>query len=341
MEGSEVKTRLVDNTDIPKWMALSQEYDCYVRELVTDLTEWYDGNETSIAFGDYMDSKINKQEAFMAVDATDGCLGIIAVSKSNNRITFFAVSHKADFQTAGNELLKYALKSIDNSKPISINQITSTSPHIQKHRDLYNDFGFIYSCDSVENGVPVNTFIKAPMKKFMEQRNNKPITIRKAITADASNMAKILCESWRAAYKDTITPDELARNTDLEKRTEMFEKMIPSGRGHFYIAWDGDVPCGLCSFGNSRDTDMPDYAEIIAIYALQDYWGKGVGKKLLKFALSEIKRLEYKKVMLWVFEQNARARRFYEKYGFIVDGTTKDSGFANAKEVRYRRELKT
>jgi len=162
MEGSEVKTRLVDNTDIPKWMALSQEYDCYVRELVTDLTEWYDGNETSIAFGDYMDSKINKQEAFMAVDATDGCLGIIAVSKSNNRITFFAVSHKADFQTAGHELLKYALKSIDNSKPISINQITSTSPHIQKHRDLYNDFGFYYSCDSVENGVPVNTFVKTP-----------------------------------------------------------------------------------------------------------------------------------------------------------------------------------
>jgi inorganic pyrophosphatase len=163
MEGGEVKIRLVDNTDIPQWVALSQEYDCYVLELVPDLSEWYDGNDTSTPYRDYMDSKINKQEAFMAVDTTDGCLGIIAVSKSNNRITFFAVSHKADFQTAGHELLKYALKSIDKSKSISINQITSTSPHIQKHRDLYKIFGFTYSCDSVENGVPVNTFVREPL----------------------------------------------------------------------------------------------------------------------------------------------------------------------------------
>lgn len=44
--------------------------------------------------------------------------------------------------------------------------------------------------------------------------------------------------------------------------------------------------------------------------------------------------------MLWTFEANARARRFYEKCGFVVGGAVKDSGFGNAKEVRYRLELK-
>ena len=156
--------RLVNTADLPQWMALSREYDCYVRELVADLTEWYDGNETSPAFGDYMNSKIKKQEALMAVDTSNGCLGIIAISIKNNRITFFAVSHKSDFQSIGSALMKTALEKLDDSKPISINEIVSTSPQIQMFRDLFCDFGFVYSCDSTENGVPVNTFVKMPLR---------------------------------------------------------------------------------------------------------------------------------------------------------------------------------
>ena len=39
------------------------------------------------------------------------------------------------------------------------------------------------------------------------------------------------------------------------------------------------------------------------------------------------------------FTVAARARRFYEKFGFAADGAVKDSGFGNAKEVRYRLEF--
>ena len=88
-----MKIRLVNHNDIPKWWALSREYDCYVKEIVSDLTEWYDGNDTSPAFDAYIQSKIKKSEAFIAVDALDNCLGIIAVSVNNNRITFFGISH--------------------------------------------------------------------------------------------------------------------------------------------------------------------------------------------------------------------------------------------------------
>lgn len=33
--------------DIPLWIALSYEYDVYVSELVSDLTVWYEGDETN------------------------------------------------------------------------------------------------------------------------------------------------------------------------------------------------------------------------------------------------------------------------------------------------------
>ena len=153
--------RLVDHSDIPKWLSLSNEYYCYVKELTHDLSEWYDGNDTSPTFDDYMQAKIEQQEAFMAVDDLDNCLGIIAISKKNNRVTFFGVSHSTDFQAVGHELLRYALCILDNSAPVYINEIANPSPHIQKHGKLYTSIGIEYSCESIENGVPVNTYIRS------------------------------------------------------------------------------------------------------------------------------------------------------------------------------------
>ncbi|MDD4495519.1 MAG: GNAT family N-acetyltransferase [Eubacteriales bacterium] len=124
----------------------------------------------------------------------------------------------------------------------------------------------------------------------------------------------------------------------MQKRTEMFENILKVDRFHNLIAIDGDNPCGLCSYGKSRDNDPSDYGEIIAIHTKPEYWGKDVGKALMDTALSELRRLGYSKIMLWTFEANPRARRFYEKYGFVSDGMIKDSGFANAKEIRYRLE---
>lgn len=136
-----------------------------------------------------------------------------------------------------------------------------------------------------------------------------------------------------------LVPEELERNTNLEARTIMFERLQKSGVGNIGIAFSDCNPCGMVSSGKSRDADLADYAEIVAIYSLEEYWGKGVGCRLMRLALTELKRKGYKSVLLWTFEVNTRARRFYEKHGFVADDAVKDSGFGNAKEVRYRRDL--
>ena len=45
------------------------------------------------------------------------------------------------------------------------------------------------------------------------------------------------------------------------------------------------------------------------------------------------------KVTLWVFEDNHRARRFYEKHGFHWDGSLRVSEFDGAMEVCYVRNV--
>jgi GNAT superfamily N-acetyltransferase len=89
----------------------------------------------------------------------------------------------------------------------------------------------------------------------------------------------------------------------------------------------------------SRDLDSPNMAEIIAVHTLDSVWGKGVGHAMMEFALAELRRQGYHEVILWVFQVNDRARKFYERHGFTVDGAVKDSGFGNAQEVRYRRMI--
>ncbi len=163
--------------------------------------------------------------------------------------------------------------------------------------------------------------------------------VRPAQITDAAELAKILCDSWQASYNSILTPEELERNTNLESRTIMFERLQKSGVGNIMIAFSNGDPCGMVSFGKSRDADLADYAEIVAIYSLKEYWGKGVGSRLMELALIDLKRQGYKNVLLWTFEANTRARRFYEKHEFVVDGTVKDSGFGNRKEVRYRRDI--
>lgn len=53
----------------------------------------------------------------------------------------------------------------------------------------------------------------------------------------------------------------------------------------------------------------------------------------------EISARGYKSISLWVLNQNARAKAFYEKSGFKADGSSKESGLGNTKEERYICEL--
>ena len=149
-------------SDVPTRVSLSKEYDKYVLQLVPTLAEWYDGNEVSTPFDAYMRAKIGKGEAFIAVDEDDNCCGIVAISKSNNAITFFAVSHKCAFERTGDSLLDCALSRLNPYKTTTANIIKSAAKHIEKQRALFHKYDFIFCADSVENGVPVSCLQRLP-----------------------------------------------------------------------------------------------------------------------------------------------------------------------------------
>ena len=87
------------------------------------------------------------------------------------------------------------------------------------------------------------------------------------------------------------------------------------GMNNLVVIENGNI-IGTASFCKSRWEQYSNYGEIVSIYFLPAYMGKGYGQHLLKKCIEELNGLGYDNILLWVLEENQRARRFYEKNGF-------------------------
>lgn len=141
--------RTVTYVDMKVWALLAHQYsDTVLRELAADINVFYNGFEA------YMERKIQQNEVFMAIDPVyDECMGIVAFSRTNNRITFFAVADKYDFVRVGSELLMFTLSQLDSSRSVYSTVFKSTHERVVKETQLYEMHGFKSCEDTVEAGV--------------------------------------------------------------------------------------------------------------------------------------------------------------------------------------------
>ena len=142
------------------------------------------------------------------------------------------------------------------------------------------------------------------------------LSIRKAVPDDEQVLAYIQTESWKAAFVDILSPEELERCTNLEKAEQMYHSVLYHEGYNMAVELVNDQPHCIAAWGTNR-CDLGDtVGELICIHSLQDGWGKGYGSEMMKYVLDDLHQAQYKTVILWVFEANTRARRFYKKHGF-------------------------
>ncbi len=62
---------------------------------------------------------------------------------------------------------------------------------------------------------------------------------------------------------------------------------------------------------------------------------------LMDACLDTLKQERFRDVTLWVLDSNEIGRRFYERYGWTKDGTTKTDtiGDAEVMEIRYHLDI--
>ena len=162
-------------------------------------------------------------------------------------------------------------------------------------------------------------------------------TIERVKLGDEATLAFIQTESWKAGFKDILSADILKRYTQMDKATAMYRYLLEQNIGNGYLMKVDERSHCIAWWAATRESDMPGYAELICIHSLQDQWRKGYGSKMIDAVMHDIARAGYSKVMLWVFEDNTRARRFYESLGFTANGKTKND--MEAAEVCLERTL--
>lgn len=163
------------------------------------------------------------------------------------------------------------------------------------------------------------------------------VLIRKVRPGDEKSLAFVQTESWKAAFVNILSSNILERYTDLNKSQEMYRSLIERNIGNGYILEiDGNAHC-IAWWDKARDDDFSSYAELICIHSLKDKWGQGYGKKMMDRLLDDISNQGYERVMLWVFSENLRARKFYKSFGFTFNGKRKI--FLGKEELCYKKDL--
>jgi len=142
----------------------------------------------------------------------------------------------------------------------------------------------------------------------MASHDNLParVSFRRANAADAHEVATVYIASRRGAEAWLPTV-----GTDDEIRGFVVEKMVPEQET--WVAEDGGRIVAVMVLG----VDMVDQ-----LYVAPDEQRRGIGDAMLAHA----KHLRPAGLLLWAFQRNAPARRFYEARGFIAiqftDGAT-------------------
>lgn len=150
------------------------------------------------------------------------------------------------------------------------------------------------------------------------------VKIRRAVVSDAAGIANAHLNSWREAYAGQLDQDFLDDlHFSFKRRKDHWEEYIPTHPENVYVAESKHGIVGFISVNApGRDEDMPEWAEVQAIYLLQKFKGKKIGLHLLLAGFEAIKRKGFNKAYCWMLKDNLTAK-FYESSGAKLSGKEK------------------
>jgi Sortase and related acyltransferases len=147
---------------------------------------------------------------------------------------------------------------------------------------------------------------------------------------------------WQAGYREIVAPEHLAQLPVERWRHEIGVGLKrPIEDAFTYVAEIDDGFAGYCYVAApTREADAgPDVAELVAMYVDPEHWRQGAGEALMGAAMDRLSGLPYREAVLWTFKENSRAIAFYERSGWLPDGTEKIHPRTGEPAARYRRPV--
>ena len=138
------------------------------------------------------------------------------------------------------------------------------------------------------------------------------VTLRHARSEEAPALARLHEESAVAGFSAVFPPERYPF-----PRAELlagWHELLVRDDVVALVAEEGDELLGLAVV-------RPEWLE--RLYTRPNSWGSGVGSRLHDEAVELVRGLGSSRCSLWVLEANGRARSFYERRGWRLNGETR------------------
>ena len=156
------------------------------------------------------------------------------------------------------------------------------------------------------------------------------MVIKRAQKEDADIIGEVHSAAWKQTYQGVFSQEYLDSDSPSARREE-FLSSLNDRHCVYLLLKDDDQASGIVKLLVNRND-----IEVASFYILEEYRGRGFGRKILEYIFSEYKDRHF---VLWVLETNLNARAFYEKCGFELTDKTRliDRG-GEFKQLMYERK---
>jgi GNAT superfamily N-acetyltransferase len=141
------------------------------------------------------------------------------------------------------------------------------------------------------------------------------VRLRAGEYADARASAEVQLESALAGFAH-IFPESVAKPTQRDLEAQWTQLLADPNKSVVVAEAEGRV-VGVVSFGTDSDLAPAGYGQLGKLYVRPSHAGLGIGSSLHDVAITELRAAGHSAAWLWVLEGNLRARRMYERRGWV------------------------
>ncbi len=147
-----------------------------------------------------------------------------------------------------------------------------------------------------------------------------PVTYRNALLADGPTLDAMARKIWVETFAHSAPASDIALYLDKAYGPEgALIRSLADPAHHFRLACAQDAIIGYVKLSPLWLDDpavLPGALQLSQLYIAADWHGRGVAQALMDWTIDEARRRSATALVLTVWEENLRAKRFYERYGF-------------------------
>jgi ribosomal protein S18 acetylase RimI-like enzyme len=146
------------------------------------------------------------------------------------------------------------------------------------------------------------------------------VSVRRADSSDARLLASLGARTFSETFASENTPEDMAAYLQSAFSHAQLTAELSDAHSIFFVAEATGEAAGYAKLyeGDLRPDCLTGVraVELVRLYVLQRWLGRGVGRALMQRCMDEARRAGYSTMWLGVWERNRRAQAFYRKCGF-------------------------